>query len=581
MGVHARRRRPPRRRLVRHRGQPRRPRHVGRPRRSGGLHRASSRSSCATSSTSSISVSTACATSRARCTSSRSRSPVHRRSTRRFARSMPTGHQPALRAQQLHRTRTGAGRRRRGGSPNRAWCRSWESVASARPASRSRWARNCSPDHPDGVWLCELAPVLDPDDLLDAIAAALRYTPPPGRPGRSSGSAAALRAQARAAGPRQLRAPRGCRRRVRQRGDDARRRGVGARDEPRGARRAGRAHLPAGVVVGAVGRRRPMRCSHPKPVRSSRHGHGNRAATSSSTSGTRSRSRRCVPGSTGSRSRSSSPPRRPSMMTPAEIERRLDQQFTARRSAAGAARWNATRRCARRSTGRTTCSRRAPAACSTDLGVRRWVRPRRRDARSRRASTRNTATASTSSASSSPSRWSSGYEVNGVTRYRLLEMIRQYAADQLSGSGDVDAARDLHAAHYLARTVELVAEARTDAEYEALETLGLETPNIAAGLRVAGRPTAGRRRAGDASASSRSSTTSRSRASRWRSSAPSPRRSSRTRVRSASTGSPRRACSPASDCSSRATSSDTSESPTSHDRPRRPGSHRRVPSAIP
>ncbi len=75
------------------------------------------------------------------------------------------------------------------------------------------------------------------------------------------------------------------------------------------------------------------------------------------------------------------------------------------------------------------------------------------------------------------------HEVNGATRYRLLEMIRQYAADHLSGSGDVDTARDLHAAHYLARTVELVREARTDAEYEALGTLGLETPNVAAGLR--------------------------------------------------------------------------------------------------
>ncbi len=73
------------------------------------------------------------------------------------------------------------------------------------------------------------------------------------------------------------------------------------------------------------------------------------------------------------------------------------------------------------------------------------------------------------------------HEVNGATRYRLLEMIRQYAAEALSGSGDDEAARDLHAAHYLGRTVELVTEARSDAEYEALETLGLETPNIGAG----------------------------------------------------------------------------------------------------
>ena len=36
------------------------------------------------------------------------------------------------------------------------------------------------PHYPDGVWLCELAPVLDPDDLPDAVAAAVGYTPPQG-----------------------------------------------------------------------------------------------------------------------------------------------------------------------------------------------------------------------------------------------------------------------------------------------------------------------------------------------------------------------------------------------------------------
>ena len=38
------------------------------------------------------------------------------------------------------------------------------------------------PEHPDGVWLCELATIADPDDVPDAVAAALRYTPPPGVP---------------------------------------------------------------------------------------------------------------------------------------------------------------------------------------------------------------------------------------------------------------------------------------------------------------------------------------------------------------------------------------------------------------
>ena len=36
------------------------------------------------------------------------------------------------------------------------------------------------PDYADGVWLCELAPVLEPEDLPDAVAAAVGYAPPQG-----------------------------------------------------------------------------------------------------------------------------------------------------------------------------------------------------------------------------------------------------------------------------------------------------------------------------------------------------------------------------------------------------------------
>ena len=36
------------------------------------------------------------------------------------------------------------------------------------------------PDYADGVWLCELAQVLEPDDLSDAAAAAVGYAPPQG-----------------------------------------------------------------------------------------------------------------------------------------------------------------------------------------------------------------------------------------------------------------------------------------------------------------------------------------------------------------------------------------------------------------
>lgn len=41
-------------------------------------------------------------------------------------------------------------------------------------------------------------------------------------------------------------------------------------------------------------------------------------------------------------------------------------------------------------------------------------------------------------------------EVGGVTRYRLLETVRQFSADLLSASGEVDAVHDRHSAHYLA-----------------------------------------------------------------------------------------------------------------------------------
>ena len=36
------------------------------------------------------------------------------------------------------------------------------------------------PDYADGVWLCELASVLEPEDLSDAVAAAVGYAPPQG-----------------------------------------------------------------------------------------------------------------------------------------------------------------------------------------------------------------------------------------------------------------------------------------------------------------------------------------------------------------------------------------------------------------
>ncbi len=75
------------------------------------------------------------------------------------------------------------------------------------------------------------------------------------------------------------------------------------------------------------------------------------------------------------------------------------------------------------------------------------------------------------------------YEANANTRYRLLEMIRQHAAERLDRGGEAPAIRDRHAAHYADHLVTLFAEVRSDDEFEVLELIAVETPNIAAGLR--------------------------------------------------------------------------------------------------
>jgi hypothetical protein len=74
-------------------------------------------------------------------------------------------------------------------------------------------------------------------------------------------------------------------------------------------------------------------------------------------------------------------------------------------------------------------------------------------------------------------------ELEGVTRYRLLEMIRQYAAEQLNATGAAEAARDDHAQHYLALAVAQFGEMSTEADYQALDRLEAETANIAAAAR--------------------------------------------------------------------------------------------------
>ena len=74
-------------------------------------------------------------------------------------------------------------------------------------------------------------------------------------------------------------------------------------------------------------------------------------------------------------------------------------------------------------------------------------------------------------------------ERTGVTRYRQLEMIRQYAADHLNTTGFGPAARDDHAAHYLALATSLFAEMAGPGDYVALDRLEIETANVAAAAR--------------------------------------------------------------------------------------------------
>jgi predicted ATPase/class 3 adenylate cyclase len=70
-----------------------------------------------------------------------------------------------------------------------------------------------------------------------------------------------------------------------------------------------------------------------------------------------------------------------------------------------------------------------------------------------------------------------------VSRYRLLETIREYAAEQLDADANTSRARDVHATHYLAAGRELFAMLETPRDFEALEQLRVATTNLVAGLR--------------------------------------------------------------------------------------------------
>jgi predicted ATPase/class 3 adenylate cyclase/DNA-binding winged helix-turn-helix (wHTH) protein len=70
-----------------------------------------------------------------------------------------------------------------------------------------------------------------------------------------------------------------------------------------------------------------------------------------------------------------------------------------------------------------------------------------------------------------------------VSRYRLLETIREYAAERLEAAANTASARVAHAAHYLTAGRDLFAALDTPGDFEALEQLRNDTPNLAAGLR--------------------------------------------------------------------------------------------------
>ena len=304
-------RHPPRRRLVRHRGQPRRARDVGRARRADRVHahRRGARPRRVRPHRPRRTPPARPAELGAPVPGRRAR--VRPRSIRRCVPSTPTASNLPLRAEQLHRTRARAGRRRRRVCASPAWSRSWVSAASARPASRSRSAAELLPSTDDGVWFVR---------ARDRA----RSRRPARRDRRRAAVHTAARASRSAIGLQQFLEHKrlllvldNCEHLV---GAVAafvsetttHAPGVSVLATSREALGVRGEHIYAAGLARRC-RRTPIRtrCSRPKPVRCSPPGPARRVAISCSTSATRSPSTRCARGSTASRSRSSSPPPRP------------------------------------------------------------------------------------------------------------------------------------------------------------------------------------------------------------------------------------------------------------------------------
>ena len=142
------------------------------------------------------------------------------------------------------------------------------------------------------------------------------------------------------------------------------------------------------------------------------------------------------------------------------------------------------------------CAARAgrAGAAAVALGIRRGFRPgggdRDRGRRRSRGVRRRRSDWSHSSRRSLVER----NETDGVSRYRLLETIRQFAAERLAAEGNTERARDAHAAHYLATSREHFAMLSTSSDFEALELRPRRHPEPCHGLALADRIRPGRRR---------------------------------------------------------------------------------------
>ena len=332
-------------------------------------------------------------------------------------------------------------------------------------------------ESPDGVFLVDLSALTEPASVARQVVDRPRHPGAAGRPARR----AARRAPARrghADRARQLRAPaRGVCRALRAPAWFVSA-PSGARDQPRGTGRAGRGRLPGPAPAGSVARSRP-RGAPRLGGRPSVHGPGERCAAApvGGTRGVRDRRPGSAGTSTGSRSRSSwRPPGR--------------RRSRSRRSRAGSTTASSSSsrgdgchppaigRSGRPWTGATSCSRTRSGRCSVDC----------------RCSPE--ASRSPPLPPSACPAWTAApidlvgrlvdaslvvpEERDGETRYRLLETVRQYAAERLESRGETADVRRRHADHFL--TLAESAQTRGAGQLRGLRQLDADIDNLRTAL---------------------------------------------------------------------------------------------------